>query len=347
MAILAIGLVTIGVTASFMAVGSERRVNNDDLAQTSAFTVAQLGLDRYMNRRNTLGYAGVPPIIEPVDGTELALPINGDTAYIRSWRVREAAPGRPALYLVRSRGVSTKYRIAGTPNAERIVSQLAVWNPYPLPILAGWTSLSGMRKNGTSGTLSGNDACGKKAAVAGVAVPNGQYSGKTEWLAGSPPLKYLGDQSAANAAVNMNWSDIRAGRAFPATHTVPGTGWPTAAQFADPNFWPVILVNGNGTLPNGRGLVIVTGDLTINGGITWDGILLIGENITSNGANTVYGAVMTGLDEKIGEDQIIQDAGNGTKIYQFHSCHVEKAATSAGALLTWTNTWADTWTSYQ
>ena len=180
-----------------------------------------------------------------------------------------------------------------------------------------------------------------------MAVPNGEYNGKTDWLQGDPPLKYLGDQTAANAAVNLNWSEIRSGQAFPATHTVPGTGWPTAAQFADPNYWPVILVTGNATLPSGKGLVIVTGDLTISGGTTWDGVLMVGGNITSNGNNTVYGAVMTGLDEKNGQDVIIQDAGNGTKIYQYSSCNIEKAATSAGSLLTWTNTWADTWTSYQ
>ena len=63
---------------------------------------------------------------------------------------------------------------------------------------------------------------------------------------------------------------------------------------------PIIKVNGDFTLPgDGRGVLIVTGGLTISGNRHWDGVLMVGNNLTSNGNNGVDGTVVTGLNRKL------------------------------------------------
>jgi hypothetical protein len=100
-------------------------------------------------------------------------------------------------------------------------------------------------------------------------------------------------------------------------------------------------------------MIIATGNLTINGSLTWHGVLLVGGNITSNGNNggggsedsVVAGATVSGLNVKLG---MVVDTSttNGTKKYQYDSCEVAKATTTMGALVTLRNTWVDNWVEY-
>ena len=47
------------------------------------------------------------------------------------------------------------------------------------------TNLAGSTKSGASGSFNGTDACGARAAVPGVSVPNNGYSGSTAPISGS------------------------------------------------------------------------------------------------------------------------------------------------------------------
>ena len=359
MAIFVIAILTVTVAASFIATGSERRIVDSQEAQSRAYNVAQAGLERYLADRSTLlGFNGEPTAAELSDATtprDLTIPVGTNTATVRIYKVRASSgtPGQPtyipALYAVRSIGADGSGRYTGTGAARRTVGQLVNYVQGNLGVLAGWTSLSGLRKSGSSGTLSGTDNCGKSAAVAGIAVPDGGFSGNDAAISGNPAIKYLGTQTQTNAQVKINWDAIKTKNAIPADFV---NSWPTATQYANPSFWPVIHWTGDVTvaLPkitdDQRGMLIVDGDLTIGGDTKWNGIILVGGNITSNGNNTVYGAVVTGLDEKLGEDVIANDVGNGTKIYQYDSCNVEKATASMGTLRPMVNTWTDNWKSY-
>ena len=64
--------------------------------------------------------------------------------------------------------------------------------------------------------------------------------------------------------------------------------------------------------------------MTISGNRTWDGILLVGGNLTSNGNNTVQGATITGLNVMLGMVVPGAAVGNGNKNYQYNSCNVAK-----------------------
>jgi hypothetical protein len=219
-----------------------------------------------------------------------------------------------------------------------------------MQVLGGWTSLSGLDKNGNAGTLSGNDAgdCDgngipDSAAVAGVIVtPTAGYTGKTGPASGSPPI-----DSVTADSVHIDWNGIVNGNLIPATITIPGGTWPTASQWADPNYYPIIRVNqASFSLPgSGRGMLIVTGHLTISGSDSWSGVILAGGDLTSNGNNGVSGATVSGLNVKLGT-YVPSSTANGTKSYQYNSCEVAKATTTAGGLVTLGNTWVDNWVEY-
>jgi hypothetical protein len=217
-------------------------------------------------------------------------------------------------------------------------------------VRAGWTSLTGLSKNGGSGTLSGSDRCGDSANVAGVSVPNAPgyvQNGGSSVPSGSPNIENLGTQADANSSVNIDWDGIVNGGAITPTITIPGQSWPASFPAG---YWPTILIIGDYTLlPSqtpGRGLLIVTGSLTINGASTWDGIMLVGGNIISNGNNSVFGATISGLNEKLGIDVPNASVGNGTKTYRYDSCSVSSALAGMGGLQSVPNAWVDNWSIY-
>jgi len=339
-AILVIAVMTIMIAGGFSLVSAERRSVSDQRAQISAFKIAEDGLELFLVRRDSL-----LPNASKVPGPKDSVRINytGGYADVSLTRIRPVIGSMSGLYVVRSRGVETIGRYAGTPEGVRTVAQYVLFEPAPMQVLAGWTALSGLDKNGNSGTLGGFDACGDSAAVAGVAVPlNPGYEGKTTATVGNPPVDTIVSDSVAidwNAIVNQN--------AIQPTITIPGGSWPTATQWADTTFYPIIRVNlADFTLPtSGRGMLIATGHLTISGSVGWKGVLLVGGDITSNGINGVQGATISGLNVKLGT-YVPSSTANGTKEYVYNSCEVAKANRTAGALVTLKNTWVDNWVEY-
>jgi hypothetical protein len=210
-----------------------------------------------------------------------------------------------------------------------------------MQVLAGWTALSGLQRNGNAGTLGGIDLCHDSAAVAGVVVPlNPGYSGKTTGTVGSPPI-----DSVPPDSVHIDWNGIVNQGLITPTITIPGGAWPTA-QFQDTSFYPIIRINGDYSIPSsGRGMLIVTGHLSINGSTGWKGVLLVGGDLTSNGTNGIQGATVSGLNVKLGT-YVPSSTANGTKNYSYNSCEVAKSTTAMGALVTLPNTWVDNWVEY-
>jgi hypothetical protein len=179
--------------------------------------------------------------------------------------------------------------------------------------------------------------------VAGVVVPvNPGYSGKATAASGSPAI-----DSVTPDSVHIDWAGIVNSNAIQASITLPGGSFPPAAAFNDTTYYPIIRVNlADWTLPtSGRGMIIATGNVTISGSTTWSGVLLVGGDITSNGNNGIQGATVSGLNVKLGT-YVPSSTANGTKSYQYNSCEVAKATTTAGALVTLRNTWVDNWVEY-
>lgn len=340
-AILVVVVLTVMIAGGFSIVSSERRSVADQKSQISAFRIAEQGLELYLVRRDSLlsgtpGYTQVPGAKDSV-----RIYMTGGYADVSLTRMRPVKGSQSGLYVVRSKGTESVGAFAGTPQGVRTVAQYVLWEPAPMQVLAGWASLSGLQKNGNAGTLGGVDLCHDSAAVAGVVVPvNPGYSGKAGPASGDPPI-----DSVSPDSVHIDWNGIVNGHSITPTITLPGGTWPTAA-FQDTSYYPIIRLNGDYTLPSsGRGMLIVTGHLTINGSSTWKGVLLVGGDITSNGNNGIEGATVSGLNVKLGT-YVPSSTANGTKSYNYNSCEVAKATTPMGALVTLRNTWVDNWVEY-
>jgi hypothetical protein len=346
-AILVIAVLTIMIAGGFSLVSAERRSVADQKSQVSAFRIAEQGLEIFLVRRDSLmaghpNYTKVPGAIPDT----VTINVDGGYAQVTLTRLRPVRGSQSGLYVARSRGVETAGAYNGSPQAVRTVAQYVLWEPAPMQVLAGWTALSGLQKNGGAGTLGGIDLCHDSATIAGVVVPyNPGYSGKTVAV-GDPPV-----DSVAPDSVAIDWNGIVNLGSIQPTMTFPGATWPSAAMtasFADTSstYYPIIRVNGDFVLPtSGTGMLIITGSLTLNGSVGWRGVLLVGNDITSNGNNAVQGATVSGLNVKTG-NYVPASTANGTKEYNYNSCEVAKATTTMGALVTLRNTWVDNWVEY-
>lgn len=341
-AILVIGVLSITLAAGFSLVIAERRGVDDQRAQVGAFVIAEQGLQMFFVRRDSLGFRSIPPTVK--EGP-VRIYMTGGYADVQLDRVRPVQGSLPGLYVVRSRGVQTKGAIGGTPAGVRTVAQYASWEPANIEVLAGWTAISGIKKNGNSGSFLGWDMCQDSASVAGVAVP--QVPGFNQ-PATTDSLEFDG-QTATDMAKNVlvRWKGITNGSALTPQYTVPPDPIPS---FADTGFYPVIKFvgdAGSSGFNGGRGVLIVTGNLDTGSGATfnWKGLVLVGGDITGNGNNYIQGAIISALNVKLGIAVPI-NVVNGTKQYQYNSCELAKALMSLGALIPLPNTWVDNWVEY-
>lgn len=340
-AILVIALLTASIAAGFAMVSVERRAVEDQFSQLSAFAIAQQGLETFIQKRDSLGLTGTPP------GTRDSVRITFSNGYAEVVAPQLIATTNSigGLYVVRSRGVITKGTVAGTPQAVRTVAQLVRWRPAALQVKAGWASLSGLQKNGESGNMTGVDACGDSATVAGVSVNAADgFQGSASAVSGNPAV-----DSISPSEIHLDWQNISTGTAITPTITIPPGSWPS---FTDPNYYPVIYIangtGGNYALPGaGRGTIIVQGGFTISGSTGWDGVIMVGGKMTSNGGSTINGAVLSGLNMLLNIPVDPAEAvANGTKDYFYNSCSVAKAMATLGSFSPVSNTWVDSWVKY-
>src|SRR5215210_7325306 len=161
MTIIVIAVLAVSVAISYSRLSSERRITSDGAAQLDAFMVAQSGLSQYLGTRTSKPGASQ-------DTTYTTIP--GGTAVIALRMLRESTTTLlPAVYAITSKGTSTgstKFD-SRIPPAERTVASYALWTPAPFDLDAAFTSLSGVDKSGTSGSLSGIDACAANPPIAG------------------------------------------------------------------------------------------------------------------------------------------------------------------------------------
>src|SRR5439155_23595869 len=113
---------------------------------------------------------------------------------------------------------------------------------------------------------------------------------------GTPPADSTSTLVELEARTKIDWNAIITKNAIPADIEIPPQSFPTTAWFAaDTNRWPIIRIHTNNySLPNnGRGILIADFDFTISGSNMWNGIVLVGGKLTSNGTNTTSGATIS------------------------------------------------------
>lgn len=356
------------IAGGFIMARGERAIDDAGKTAIQAQSLAETGLQRIVGDRAALGLTGAP-------GASDSTRVSTSNGYydVTTTRLRVAVGTTvPALYVVRAHGVVTASGVAGAPNAEYTVTQLATWAAGTMTVQSALTGVNGTNKAGNAGTISGVDQCpvssgGSGTTIAAVAGPTTAsdggpgYDGMTGPLVGNPQVQSLGATPAvASAAVPINWPSIVAGTAmtFDYTSDWTGSGFPTQAWFdANTTVFPTIFVN-NGP-PNsghefvlngfGRGLLVVYDDIRLNGNTAgWDGIILVGGRLRSNGSNRVQGATVTGLNTQLGYTPDANDVNdlNGTKQFLYDSCNVRSAATGLGKLRIYPATWANNFKVY-
>jgi hypothetical protein len=338
-------ILALSLTAAFTLNANEQRTVDNQDEQVAAFALAESGRERYLQDRASFGFADEPAATESLRVVQPA-----GYADVVVTRLRVSFGGIPGLYALRSTGVRVNPRMPGVPAATRTVGQIFKWETGNLSVPAGFTSLSGIQKNGGAGIFSGVDQCGMLPAVGGVAVPTVPgyvQSGGISIPAGNPPIRDLGSPPASNDSARIDWAGVLAGSSLEPTVTVPPMAFPSAAAFADTSYWPIIKVTGDLLLPNsGRGILIVSGNFAISGGTVWDGLLLVGGTLTSNGGNSINGATISGLNVQLGMAVPPSAIANGEKYFRYNSCILARALRPFSGVVPLENAWTDNWASY-
>jgi hypothetical protein len=355
--ILLLLLMTGGVVAAFARVAADVRTIDNNRAETAAFAIAEAGLNRYVARG----------LMTPLDTT---MKLDGGTARVRVTPVQTTVSGDSVLYIIRSDGVVAGGG-ASVAQGHRTVAQYAYYYRGRVRLPAMLNSFGRLSKNGSSGLVSGNDnvAC-STSSVAGIASQAGMYTESGDpppVVLGSPAKLQLPDQDALAKEVKIDWNGFTNPDMLTANVDVivcnPGSdgydsrlkpcgNWPSPALWAEwnrsPQYWPAILYNGSITtnLPsNGHGTLIVTGDLALGGGDTWNGIIMVGDQLTDAGTGRITGAVLTGLNALVGKSVGVSNY-NGTKVYEYNSCSIANAANRQSRLVQLSNAWVDNWAAW-
>jgi hypothetical protein len=355
--IMVIVVLTAALTSAFVATGSETTTNVALRGQNRAFMIAQMGLERFLEKPEPLALCPTCDTLRSTPSVDqFAREIDGDSVYITVTRVRHQSGATvPAVYFIQARGIDKRSKLSGRLSAigaERSVGVYTQWNVNTMQVQSAWTSLTGLDKNGTAGLLSGVDQCGVMSDIAGTTVPKGQFThdGGTGWAEGNPPVDTSMTATQLADSINIDWKSIIQGNSMPADFVVNSTAdFPSAAWFeADTSRWPIIRVTVDGfSLPNyGRGIIIAEKDFKIVGSNMWDGVILVGGQLISNGNNTVAGATVSGLNVLLGADpggSVLDDGAtaNGQKIYQYSWCKVARATKALQSYRVLANAWAD------
>lgn len=346
-------VLTGGALTAYTMTTTEHWQVDDRQEQLNAFLLAQNGLQTFI--RNSQG-------VRPVDGDDgcVTYDLSGGTAEVCTYLLRAAlSDDDPELWAVRSRAWRTASSNPNLPPAARSVAQIAYWESADIKVEAGLKSLGGVKKNGNAGEINGNDACGKKKPLPALAVPaNPKYDDKfpnvlkTELEdedGNKKRIHHIG-HNAWDAAddVEIDWDAIVNRNALnPDVKFEKGEEWKDPKEKTSKP-WPVVFYDGNlSDSPKGQGILVVTGNLTINGNAEWKGIILIGGSLISNGNNILSGATIAGLNAIFGKDvaqsEIDDTDLNGTKVITYNSCDVEDAMEGFSSLTPISNAWMDAW----
>jgi hypothetical protein len=325
--------------------------------QNRAFMVAQMGLERFLEQPDELSLCPKCDTLRTTPSVDtFGKLIDGDSVYITVTRIRhQSGPQVPAVYFIQARGIDKRSKLSGrlaSVDAERSLGLYAQWNTNTMQVLSAWTSLTGLKKQGTAGILSGVDECGQAPSIAGTTVGKGDlhYTGQVTWAEGNPAIDTSKTSAQLAADMKIDWESIMYGDAMAADITIPDQPFPTLAWFeADTSRWPVIRIKlQNYALPNkGRGILIVDGNFTISGSDMWDGIIMVGGKLTSNGNNTVAGATISGLNVLLpgniqaSTSEFDDATAGGNKTYVYSSCKVARATKALESYRVLANTWAD------
>jgi hypothetical protein len=343
--ILLVALLTVLLTGGLTRARTERQIAQAADEMAAAYAVAQSGLQTYMGTVTT----------RPADGDSTRINVIGGYANVVIHLVRRPADTtQRSLYLVRSTGVAIDPDSGATPRAKRILAQFAEWEPAHLLRRAAFTAANGVRKNGGSPLawhrISGVDwssTCSpSEPSIAGLRTTD------TTNLADDPVVNYAGSPGLIQQGpglggviageTGIDWAAALGPSIMPDYTSFKNGEWGFPIQRVTGDLTPPLL---SGT----SGLLIVSGDLNIEGVFLFYGVILVGGDIDlgENSSLVVRGLVVSGLNYQLGMTPGRSDIGDGILLdIRFASCYVENAMAPLRGLAPVRNAWLDTWASY-
>lgn len=330
-ALLALVGITALATAGFLVSDTDYRVATNHRTSVDAFYASDAALNEF------LGTQGFP-------SSGRSYTYGSETAVVRNVHLLDLPDGQK-LFLMTANGRHARGR-EGT--AERTTRAMGLYTPLPLNVPGAFTAVNGLRKNGGAGIISGSDAAppgmcpdgiadGGQATIAGVAVPPGGYKQHGGKLVptGDPPIADTLTSYELVQFSEVDWGGVVTESKVEPDYVVPADPWPDFTM-VPVDEWPVIHVTADsynlGPGHSGWGTIILDGNVSMNGAFVWNGIILAGGRLVSDGAQEIWGAMYTGLNRLLGESVSESEVGNGYKVFRYNSCNVEAAKRSMGWL---------------
>ena len=357
---LVVVLLTVMLAAAFALVSAEYHVTDNAFASSRALAIAQAGMQNYLSVGHNLSAAS--------DSAVYAF--RGGYARVLALKIRDSvtvAPTARPLWVVRAIGFDTVRAPAGQPNAQRAVAQFVQLQTADIPILAMMTAANGVQMIGSDGNphaadpnpLSNVDAhfnvvpgC---AAVRpnpsdvsrALLLPAGLYT-QGSGSAPTGPVVQLGSSADVIDSTRINWALLLGGQFTPDyVNQLPSAGNST---------YQIHYFTGDVSVPSGsrRGFLVAVGDVTLQSGAHWDGIIVAGGRLDASGTGnnsyqyTVHGMIVTGLNlslggHPVGANQIRRGAN---RVLRWEWCYAHASISSLAYLVPIKNAWVDTWSTY-
>ena len=354
---LVVVLLTVMLAAAFALVSAEYHVTDNAFASSRALAFAQAGMQNYLSVGHSLS------------GTSdsVVYTFRGGYARVLALRLRDSvtvAPKARPLWVVRSIGFDTVRAPAGQPNGQRAVAQFAQLQTADIPILATMTAANGVQmlpSGANPNPIDANPLTNVDAhfsVVPGCAairpnpsnvatallLPSALYApGSGPRPTGPFPVQ-LGSSAAVIDSTHINWALLLGGQFTPDyVNQLPPSGNST---------YQIHYFTGNVSIPSGsrRGFLVAVGDVTLQNGAHWDGIIVAGGRLDASvsGSYTVHGMIVTGLNlslsgHPVGTNQIRR--GNN-RVLQWEWCYAHASISSLAYLVPIKNAWVDTWSTY-
>lgn len=334
-----LGLVVVGVlvTGGFYVARQEARISLASEGGTQAFYVAEKGIADVLAHWDAATYGNASPWT-PVTVS--------DSTHEGTWTVRITRM-TDQLYFLDSQGAAPVQGRsgpeAGPARASRRVGTVARVLSRTIDPAAALTTLGeAVLEHGTE--VDGSDV-----------RPRGWDAVCTAEATDKPAVRTVGAGDArdqhddALVPGDLAWSDVIAradlrlagGVLEGVAPTLDASG---GCNVGDPMNWgdprdpaapcgghfPIVHVNGSATLPSGglgQGILAVDGDLRLDGGFHWNGLVLVRGSLVAQGVdNRVLGAV-------VARDARLSDAGRmGNPVVRHSTCAIGRSILLNGAL---------------
>ena len=349
--IVVLGALSLGATMSSM---QEYRSGRNSLVEQRAFAVAEFGLNQEISRwkRSRNLPAPVGMALGAIDSTSVFV-AQGDTARVRVTRLNEntfwvVSVGRASI------GIGQLESQRQTHMLVRIAYPTI--NPGGAIVTAGNLTVKGSADiTGVNTNPAGWTQC---ASIAGRDTFAISYApGNTVSI--QKPQNVIGGANADPTAADSNtyvrfgtesWETLVAG----ADYTIPGGNYSpspagtlttcdysAAYNWGEPSrsagailgckdYFPIIYVTGNLQISqgSGQGILLVNGDVRLNGNFQWYGLIIARDDITKgNGTFDMWGSIMS-------RNANVQDGSDivGNSGFRWSKCAVESALRGSAIL---------------